>query len=89
MNTLHAQLKALGFDAYKTSKIDLFLADDKANITRLIEVKTDQTTTSLYQAVGQVMLHGALENSDPQRILVLPGEVSADTARRMKRLGIK
>lgn len=89
VNTLHAQLKALGFDAYKTSKIDLFLADDKANITRLIEVKTDQTTTSLYQAVGQVMLHGALENSDPQRILVLPCDVSADAARRMKRLGIK
>jgi len=89
VNTLHAELKALGLDAYKTSKIDLFLADSKANITHLIEVKTDQATTSLYQAVGQVMLHGALENSDPRRILVLPGEVSADTAQRMKRLGIQ
>ena len=88
VNTLHAELKALGFDAYKTSKIDLFLADGKANITHLIEVKTDQSTTSLYQAVGQVMLHGALEKSDPQRILVLPGEVSTDTASRIKKLGI-
>ncbi|MCZ2153398.1 MAG: hypothetical protein LC114_05785 [Bryobacterales bacterium] len=89
VNTLHAELKALGLDAYRTSKIDLFLADHKANITHLIEVKTDQATTSLYQAVGQVMLHGALEKSDPRRILVLPGEVSADTAQRMKRLGIQ
>ena len=88
VNTLHAELEALGLDAYKTSKIDLFLADDQANITHLIEVKTDQATTSLYQAVGQVMLHGALEKSDPQRILVLPGGVSTDTASRMKRLGI-
>ena len=79
----------MGFDAYRTSQIDLFLADGKANITHLIEVKTDQTTTSLYQAVGQVMLHGALERGDPQRILVLPGEVSENTARRMKTLKIK
>lgn len=57
VNALHADLKALGFAAYKTSKIDLFLADDTANITHLLEVKTDQNTTSLYQAVGQVMLH--------------------------------
>jgi hypothetical protein len=89
VNMLNAELKAMGLDAYTTPKIDLFLADGKATITHLIEVKTDQTTTSLYQAVGQAMLHGALEKSDPQRILVLPGEVSADTASRMKRLGIK
>jgi hypothetical protein len=89
VNTLHAELKALGFDAYKTYKIDLFLADARGGITHLIEAKTDQNTTSLYQAVGQAMLHGALEKSNPRRILVLPGEVTADTAKRMKRLGIE
>jgi len=30
-----------------------------------------------------------LEKSDPQRVVVLPGEVSIDTASRMKRLGIE
>jgi len=89
VNTLHAELKALGLDAYKTFKIDLFLADPKGRITQLIEVKTDQTTTSVYQAVGQVMLHGALDKSDPRRIVVLPGEVTADTAKRIARLGIE
>jgi hypothetical protein len=89
VNTLHTELKALGLDAYKTFKIDLFLADPKGRITHLIEVKTDQATTSLYQAVGQVMLHGALEKSNPRCILVLPGEVSTDTSRRMMKLGIE
>jgi hypothetical protein len=89
VNTLHAKLKDLGLDAYRTSKIDLFLADEKANITHLVEVKTDQATTSLYQAVGQVMLHGALEKSDPQRIIVVPGAISEDTAKRLNRLGIR
>ena len=89
VNTLQTELKALGVHAYRTRKIDLFFADRKSNITHLFEVKTDQTTTSLYQAVGQVMLHSALRSSDPQRILVLPGEASAETSKRMKELGIQ
>ena len=80
VNTLHTELKVLGFDAYRTARIDLFLADGENNITHLIEVKTDQTTTNLYEAVGQVMMHGALEKSCwPQRILVLPGGVTTGT----------
>jgi len=35
------------------------------------------------------MLHGALQDGEPRRILVLPGEVSAETGRRMRRLGIE
>jgi hypothetical protein len=89
VNTLHDELEALGLEAYKTGKIDLFLADHDANISHLMEVKTDQCTTSIYQAVGQVMLHSALEKNEPHRILVLPGKVSTDTAARLKRLGIR
>lgn len=88
VNTLHNKLKALGQESYSTEKIDLFLADGNSNITHLFEVKVDQKTTNLYQAVGQVMLHGALEKGDPRRILVLPGNVSPETAQRMKKLGI-
>jgi hypothetical protein len=89
VNTLHDEIASMGIIACSNRNMDLFLADGNSNITHLFEVKTDQTTTSLYQAVGQVMLHGALEKSDPQRILVLPGELSTDTASRLKRLGIK
>jgi len=53
----------------------------------LFEIKTDQNTTTLYQAVGQAMLHGALRRSDPKRILVPPSEASLDTATRLKRRG--
>ena len=88
VNALHAELKTLGFEAYSTPQVDLFLADGSASITHLIEVKTDQTSTSLYGAVGQVMVHSALETSTPRRILVLPGQISSDTASRIKRLGI-
>ena len=89
VNTLHDELEAMGREAYSTRKIDLFLADRDANITHVLEIKTDQCTSSIYQAVGQVMLHGVLEKSDPHRILVLPGILSADTVARLKRLGIR
>jgi hypothetical protein len=72
VNALHAELTAMGIESYTTRKIDLFIVDEKETITHLIEVKTAQNTTSLYQAAGQVMLHGALEKSQPRRIVVLP-----------------
>jgi hypothetical protein len=89
VNTLHDEVEATGRKAYSTGKIDLFLADGDANITHILEIKTDQCTTSIYQAVGQVMFHGALVKNEPHRILVLPGTVSAATAARLKRLGIR
>jgi hypothetical protein len=57
-------------------------------VSHLIEVKTDQSTGSLYKAVGQVMWHGALENGGLRRIVVVPGEPSTETVDRLQRLGI-
>jgi hypothetical protein len=88
VNTLHAELSSLGFNARRNKLIDLYLADGQGIITHVLEIKTDQCTTSIYQAVGQVMLHGVGSKSEAHRILVLPGKVSADTASRLKRLGI-
>jgi hypothetical protein len=89
VKALQTVLESIGWQGFNNRNIDLFLANNAAKITHLFEIKTDQSTTNLYQAVGQLMLHGALENSDPQRIVVLPGDLSADTARRLKKLGIK
>jgi hypothetical protein len=89
VNALHAELKAMGRDAYRTKAIDLFLTDGSSSITHVFEVKTDHTTTSLYQAVGQAMWHGALRGSCPRRIVVLPGKLAPDTETRMKRLAIE
>ncbi len=74
--------------SYTTRKIDLYIANERSRITHVIEVKTDQSTTSLYQAVGQVMLHSSLEHSAPDRFIMLPGDVTPDTSARLERLGI-
>ncbi|MFN7919111.1 MAG: hypothetical protein U0Q16_03385 [Bryobacteraceae bacterium] len=88
VNSLHADLKGMDLNGLRTSAIDLYLTDDRDEITHLFEVKTDQSTSSLYQAVGQAMLHGSVQDNAPRRILVLPGTVSAETGWRLQRLGI-
>lgn len=87
VQALHDALKTLGLHGFNTVRIDQFLVDKRRRMTHLFEVKTDCTTTSLYQAVGQAMLHGALEEA-PKRVLVLPGILSVETLKRMRMLGI-
>src|SRR5262249_32854547 len=69
---LAALLEAEGWAPYNDRNRDLYLGsgDDP---THLFEVKTDLTTTSIYTAVGQLMLHGSLATSGLRRILVVPG----------------
>lgn len=88
VEALYNELKSIGKEGYNTKAVDLFLVDLSLKITHLFEVEIRPTTTSLYEAVGQVMFHGALESA-PQRIVVLPASVEGDTAKRLDRLGIK
>lgn len=89
VNKLYAELKAMGFSPYRTKAIDLFLADEFNTITHVFEVKTDQRSTSLYEAIGQAMWHGALQASCPKRILVLPGDLAQGGKARLERLAIE
>ena len=89
VNTLQRELASMGLAAGSNRNIDLYVEDGKSNITHVFEVKTDQCTTSIYQAVGQVMLHSALVKKAPHRILVLPGKASAKTEIQFGRLGIQ
>lgn len=86
VNRLHEALKAAGHDAVNDRRDLYILVDD--NVTHLFEVKTDLSTTSLYQGVGQLMLHGAALEPVPRRILVVPGQPTGDTLRALERLGI-
>jgi hypothetical protein len=87
INGLHAALSVMGKRAFNTKLIDLFVVNDSGLVTHMFEAKTDQNTTSLYSAVGQVLLHSALESA-PQRILVLPGDLQSETKDRLRRIGI-
>jgi hypothetical protein len=58
---------------------DLFVVSAKGKVQILFEAKTDLGTSSVYSAVGQLMLHGAAEKLAPKRILVIPGSPKPKT----------
>ncbi len=86
---LREQLARIGCRAYSTGKIDLFLTDQNGEATHVFEVKTNQDTSNIYGAVGQLLMHTALSKPAPKRIAVLPGKPNAETEAAMLALGLK
>jgi hypothetical protein len=72
---------------YSTGLIDLYLFGGD-RMTHIFEVKTDTSRGRVYQAIGQLMLHGALEGKPPRRVIVLPDKPKQDTEERLTALGI-
>jgi len=67
---------------------DIFIPRTKTMAT-LFEVKTSCDTQSVYTAVGQLMLHGAVQRNAPQRVLVVPAAPEGPTARTLRRISVE
>jgi hypothetical protein len=88
INALQREFESRGIESYNSQRIDLALTGVNDIVTHIFEAKTNISTTDLYQGVGQLMLHGALD-PEPRRILVLPEFPSTKTLARLERLGIE
>lgn len=86
---LHLDLEKLGSKTSKDRARDLFIPDTATNTKMkvLFEVKTDATTTSVYTAVGQLLVHGGAGNAEVL-VAVLPVE-GAHWADRLAEVGIR
>ena len=64
--------------------------EERRRIARLtlFEVKTDVSSTSIYQGVGQLMMDGPARGSQTNLSLVVPGEPTSETENGLKKLGI-
>jgi hypothetical protein len=54
----------------------------------LFEVKPDTSTTSIYSAVGQLLIHSVAQASQPKLVFVTPEELSIQTRNKLKKIGI-
>lgn len=88
VNTLHERLQDLGFSVTNDQHRDLFILDEKNAIVAVFEVKTDVTTSSLYKAVGQLMLNNADLATEPKLYIVIP-ECTENLRRQFKKLDIQ
>lgn len=88
VEALAASLKSLGYVPHNDRARDLFTLDKGNRVGVLFEVKTDTTTTSIYTAVGQLLLNGGAGNDGPRMILVVPGMPERKTREILRLIGI-
>ena len=90
VDALEAELKRAGHLAFNDRARDLFVVDkrDRDRVTVLFEVKTDPTTTSIYTAVGQLMLNGGTGPHAPKMVLVLPDKPKPKTVEALRAIGV-
>jgi hypothetical protein len=89
VNALESRLAALGFTVCNDQYRDLWLARKGGGASVLFEAKTDVSTGSIYCAVGQLMLHGTIGTSIPNRVLVVPSLPGSQTHQALSVLGIR
>ena len=86
---LSRAIRAAGHEPFSDQQRDLFVTDGKDQMATLFEVKTDVSTTSIYQAVGQLMLNGYGQQPKVEKILVVPKKPTKETEQALKKLCIK
>lgn len=89
VNALHQRLQKLGIAAVNDRARDLYVASANGNGGMLFEVKTSVDPGSIYTGIGQLMFHGAKDDPEPKRVLVVPEETKDETKEVLGRLGIQ
>jgi hypothetical protein len=89
ISALADELRKRGLLFGKDAPRDLYILSPKGHIRTLFEAKTELATSSVYGAVGQLMLHAAAEPKVPRRVFVAPGIPTPKTQLALNKLGIE
>jgi len=89
ISALADELRKRGLNIGNDNLRDLYVLSSKGRVQTLFEAKTNLSTSSIYGAVGQLMLHAAAEPKEPRRVFVAPGTPNPRTQRALKKLGIE
>lgn len=67
---------------------DLVWARDATGARSVFEIKTDTSTSSIYSGIGQLMLHTAVDQTKPQKVLIIPDKPMSRTTVALQNIGI-
>jgi hypothetical protein len=73
----------------KNQALDLYVLSKQNLLNTLFEVKSDVSTSSVYQGVGQLLYHSASSGKTPRKIFVLPEKPKAKTQAVLDALSIE
>jgi len=82
-------LKERGVPHGNDANRDLYVLTKRGKLATLFEVKTAVDSTSIYTAVGQLMLNSKAETTDPRQVLVVPEHPKPRTGAALEALGIE
>ena len=89
INTLADLLEKAGLDPKNDQNRDLFINTRPGVMQVLFEAKTYLATSTIYQAIGQLLYHSAGQSPPPRLVMVLPRTPDQPTARVLKSLNIE
>lgn len=89
VDALKKSVDSFGHSAENDRERDLFVRDSRGRLAFLFEVKTDVSTTSIYTAVGQLLLNRGTGMDAIRLILVVPGEPNQRTHDALRSIGIE
>jgi hypothetical protein len=86
VKSLHDELNHGGLKTFSSKHQDMMpdlysLSDDK-KLHHLFEIKTSQETSSLYTAIGQLIVYGADQATTPKRVLVVENPIDDQNFKR-------
>jgi len=89
VNALASALQAMGLEVANDQNRDLYVPACNGHMKTLFEAKTDVTTSTIYQAIGQLLYHSVTQISPPKLVMVLPATSDVATKRVLDRLQIR
>ena len=86
VKSLHDELNHAGLKTFSSKHQDMMpdlysLSGDK-KLRHLFEIKTSQETSSLYTAIGQLIVYGADQATTPKRVLVVENPIDDQNFKR-------
>ena len=88
VDALVTAVERLDLAPHNDQQRDLFVTDHRNGREILFEVKTDVRTTSIYTAVGQLLLNGRARRHETRLVLVVPAPPTAKTRDALGAIGI-
>ena len=89
VDSLEQSVDGLGHVGHNDRARDLFVLDEHGALAFLFEVKTDVSTTSIYTAVGQLLLNRGIGMDAVRLVLVVPGTPAEPTCDALRSIGIE
>ncbi|MCG3149860.1 MAG: hypothetical protein PCFJNLEI_03325 [Verrucomicrobiae bacterium] len=89
VNQLEKCLRKLGYNRIgKDQPRDIFLLSENNALELLFEIKPDVSTTAVYQGIGQLLYHSAVDGKAPRKIFVVPEKPKPKTQAVLDKLRI-